>query len=733
MKSEAHLLDHIAISVHAHHLLRQLLAENRPLEQILRDADNETEIRVGIKSWVEDLLARNPDAVAYYRGESAGREAFEKVAWRDYAAIRILDYIDNAGRTFVDLNLRGQVAVSDPIKLLWLAVHHGTGGAKAAFFEDMLHLFRQLRGHEERGLPSARQLREWANRFPSGLDERIVKLREENRDRILEGIIARIDAAPHKAGKFAFPPGLSHEEKHQLALKWWDDWTFHLKFAVRSADRLNEALDESLDPDTMEVLYDAERAGIPFFVNPYYLSLLHVRVPYFAVGADLAIRHYVVYSRELVDEFGQIVAWEKEDQVEPGQPNAAGWLLPAPHNVSRRYPEVAILMPDTMSRACGGLCSPCQRMYGFQRGRLSFELEKLRPDQRWSDRLRALMSYFENDSQVRDILITGGDAFMSSNRSLRRILDAVYEMIRRKREANLLRPDGKKFAEILRVRLGSRLPVYLPQRITPELVEILIEFRQMALAEGVKQFVVQTHIQAPLEVTPETRTAVRRLLDAGWLVTNQCVFTTAASRRGHTAKLREILEDIGVLPYYTFSVKGYMENKSNFATNARAMQEQVEEKLAGSIPRELSDEITALPGDPPTIPDRLYVLRNRAGIPFFATDRNVLNLPGVGKSFTYRVIGITRYGRRILEFDHDHTRKHSPIIEKMGKMVIIESKSIHEYLQQLEEMGEDLETYRSLWGYSCGESEPRHPLYSYPEYDFKVTEELTNFQLSASH
>jgi lysine 2,3-aminomutase len=107
----------------------------------------------------------------------------------------------------------------------------------------------------------------------------------------------------------------------------------------------------------------------------------------------------------------------------------------------------------------------------------------------------------------------------------------------------------------------------------------------------------------------------------------------------------------------------------------------------------------------------------------------VLNLPGVGKSLTYRVIGITRYGRRILEFDHDHTRNHSPIIDKMGKMVIIESKSISEYLDQLEEMGEKREDYQGIYGYSIGETEPRLKVYEYPEYDFELTTEMSNLQL----
>ncbi len=127
--------------------------------------------------------------------------------------------------------------------------------------------------------------------------------------------------------------------------------------------------------------------------------------------------------------------------------------------------------------------------------------------------------------------------------------------------------------------------------------------------------------------------------------------------------------------------------------------------------------------------DRVGAIRNEADLPFLATGRSVLNLPAVGKSLTFRVIGITRYGRRILEFDHDRTRAHSPIIDQMGKVVIIESKSISEYLQQLDEIGEDVSEYESVYGYSLGETEPRLSLYDYPGYDFDVTDEITNFEL----
>jgi lysine 2,3-aminomutase len=368
-------------------------------------------------------------------------------------------------------------------------------------------------------------------------------------------------------------------------------------------------------------------------------------------------------------------------------------------------------------------------MYDFQSGHLNFDLERLKPGETWSQKLGRLMEYFEEDAQLRDILVTGGDALMSSDRSLEQILDAICEMAIRKREKNRSRADGQKYAEMLRVRLGTRLPIYLPQRITPGLCRVLREFRERASRAGIRQFIVQTHFESPMEVTPEVREAAARLQAAGWMVTNQCVLTTAASRRGHSAKLRQVLGEIGVVPYYTFTVKGYMENWHNFAPNARAVQEQLEEKLFGKVPEQQLHALERLAEEPERSVERVAELRQRAGLPFVATDRSVLNLPGVGKSLSFRVIGITRYGRRILEFDHDATRRHSPVIEKMGKVIIIESKSISEYLRHLEEIGEDPAEYRDLWGYSTGVTEPRAPLFEYPGYAFETAEQLSNFDL----
>jgi len=722
-------LDKIAITVKSHKLLKELLNENPVLEEIMRNARNETEALVGVKNWVLEELKKNPDAFQFYKRNVKGREFFEKLKWNDFASIRLLDYIDNAGREFEDQNLRGETAISNPIALIWLAVNYGTGGAKPYFFQDMLQLFRQFTGRSVREFPSREKLEKWMSRWCTGLDQRIIKLREENRERILRIFLKKIDEGEITDSRFFFEPGLSEEQKYFKLREWWDDSLFHLRFAVRSPDLLNELLGNSLDPDTMKILFEAEKKGIPFFVNPYYLSLLHVRVPYFAVGADLAIRHYVIYSRQLLEEYGTIVAWEKEDRVEPGKPNAAGWILPSDYNIHRRYPEVAILIPDTMGRACGGLCASCQRMFDFQRGNLNFNLDTLKPGESWDKKQKKLLDYFKDDSQLRDILVTGGDALMSTDLTLKKILDGIYEMAQLKRSENKKRKEGEKYSEIQRVRLGTRLPVYLPQRITPELAGILSDFKKKASRIGIRQFIVQTHFESPMEVTPESKAAIGLLNSAGWVVTNQMVFTTAGSRRGHSAKLRRVLNEIGVLNYYTFSVKGYMENNFNFATNERAMQEQMEEKVFGKIPEEFHDKIKAFPEDADRLKESIMELMVQNDLPFLGTDRNVLNLPGVGKSLTFRTIGITRYGRRILEFDHDVNRNHSPIIDQMGKVIIIESKSISEYLNQLEEIGENVSEYESIWGYSIGETEPRLSLYEYPEYEFGITDGFTNLSV----
>ena len=600
-------------------------------------------------------------------------------------------------------------------------------------FIELFQLFKRLQG-ETVPLPSPQRIKSRNDRWATGLDEEVREERDENKERMLHLLIQKIENRKSKPSvRFHFEEGMSYEEKYELVSKWWNDFRFHLSMAVKSPAELNRFLGNSLSSETMYLLNRARKKGMPFFATPYYLSLLNIT----GYGYnDDAIRSYILYSPRLVETYGNIRAWEKEDIVEEGKPNAAGWLLPDGHNIHRRYPEVAILIPDTMGRACGGLCASCQRMYDFQSERLNFEFETLRPKEAWDSKLRRLMTYFEKDTQLRDILITGGDALMSQNKTLRNILEAVYRMAVRKQRANLERPEGEKYAELQRVRLGSRLLAYLPMRINDELVDILREFKEEASAIGVKQFIIQTHFQTPLEVTPEAKEAIRKILSAGWIITNQLVYTVAASRRGHTTRLRQVLNSLGVVCYYTFSVKGFNENYAVFAPNSRSMQEQQEEKIYGQMNPEQAEELYKLLETKVDAEEKEDVARQirrfmrKHHLPFLATDRSVLNLPAIGKSMTFQLVGLTEEGKRILRFEHDSTRHHSPIIDQMGQIYIVENKSLAAYLRQLGKMGEDPEDYASIWSYTKGETEPRFSLYEYPDFPFRITDKMSNLGIN---
>ena len=607
-------------------------------------------------------------------------------------------------------------------------------------FVELFQLFKRLQG-ENVPSPSPQRIKSRNDRWDTGLDEEVREMRDENKERMLHLLIQKIENRKSKPSvRFHFEEGMSYEEKYQLVSKWWGDFRFHLSMAVKSPAELNRFLGNSLSSETMYLLNRARKKGMPFFATPYYLSLLNVT----GYGYnDEAIRSYILYSPRLVETYGNIRAWEKEDIVEAGKPNAAGWLLPDGHNIHRRYPEVAILIPDTMGRACGGLCASCQRMYDFQSERLNFEFETLRPKESWDSKLRRLMTYFEQDTQLRDILITGGDALMSQNKTLKNILEAVYRMAVRKQRANLERPEGEKYAELQRVRLGSRLLAYLPMRINDELVDILREFKEKASAVGVKQFIIQTHFQTPLEVTPEAKEAIRKILSAGWIITNQLVYTVAASRRGHTTRLRQVLNSLGVVCYYTVSVKGFNENYAVFAPNSRSMQEQQEEKIYGQMTPEQAEElykiletkVSAGINEEKTKEDadtakQIRRFMRKHHLPFLATDRSVLNLPAIGKSMTFQLVGLTEEGKRILRFEHDGTRHHSPIIDQMGQIYIVENKSLAAYLRQLSKMGEDPEDYASIWSYTKGETEPRFSLYEYPDFPFRITDKMSNLEIN---
>ncbi|MDR1644792.1 MAG: KamA family protein [Tannerellaceae bacterium] len=637
---------------------------------------------------------------------------------------RLLRLIDCDGLTVDELST-GQKLTIHTITHLWQFLNQTLPGEVSAdLFLDLYHQFDHLmRPHTP--TPAGHQaVRQQMKRWPTGLDKDIVALREANKERLIKRLVQKIEHRPHTAASYHFDEGMSSDEKYKQVQQWWNQSRFHLTMAIKSPSELNSFMNHSLSEETLQRLAKARKKQMPFFVTPYYLSLLDTSGSGYD---DATIRSYILYSEELVDTYGNIRAWEREDILEDGKPNAAGWLLPEGNNIHRRYPEVAILIPDSMGRACGGLCAPCQRMYDFQSRRLNFDFEALRPKENWDHKLRRLMQYFEDDAQLRDILITGGDALMSRDETLRKLLEAVYKMALRKKKANERRPDGARYAELQRVRLGTRLPVYLPQRITDRLTGILRDFKEKAGDIGITQCYIQTHFQSPLEITPDARRAVEALQDAGWTVTNQMVYTVAASRRGHAAKLRRALNAIGVVSYYTFSVKGFQENYAMFTPNSRSVQAEKEEKISGFIPPGKHNELHDIIQRQKPLGKHLMHFLEENNILFAGTDRNVLNLPAIGKSMTFVTAGITAAGQRILRFEHDASRRHSPIIDRMGEVYIVENKSLAAYLRQLKDMGERIDQYATLWHYCEGTTEPRFPLYEYPSYPFRITDEMTNY------
>lgn len=684
------------------------------------------EVRLLFENKIPELLAGavdSPDEVSFRQKIDA---YLSDASWNAEGVRVVRRLLEYDGRVVHELSVGEDVKV-ETLALLWrfLSGRIREDEISLDFALELYHQFSRLHDGPS-GVPEKEDVLRWMRRWPDGLNEQVRAIREANKERIMALLVRKIEHRPASSGRYVFPEGCSEAEKLGWVRRWWGEARFHLSMAVKSATELNRMLDGTLSGETLRIYQQAQEKGIPVFVTPYYLSLLN---PTGKGYDDAAIRSYVIYSSRLVETFGGIRAWEREDIVEEGKPNVAGWLLPGGHNIHRRYPEVAILIPDTMGRACGGLCASCQRMYDFQSRRLNFELEKLKPKENWNTRLRKLMDYFEHDTQIRDILITGGDALMSRNATLRNILDAVCKMAVRKRQANLSRPDGEKYAELQRVRLGTRLPVYLPMRVDDELLDILRDFRQKAAEAGITQLFVQTHFQSPLEVTPESREAIRRILSTGWAVTNQLVYNVAASRRGHTAKLRKVLNSLGVICYYTFTVKGFEENYEVFAPNARSLQESAEEKAWGRLaPEAEHDFLEILDG----APNKAVAVRQFCAahdVPFLATDRSVLNLPGIGKSMSFALVGVDAKGRRILRFDHDRTRRHSPIIDRVHEVYIRENKPVYRYLLQLQDMGEDMGEYETLWAYTEGETERRFPFFEYPVPDFSVTSRYTNLDV----
>jgi len=182
--------------------------------------------------------------------------------------------------------------------------------------------------------------------------------------------------------------------------------------------------------------------------------------------------------------------------------------------LTHRYPDRVLLL---ITDQCSMYCRHCtrRRFAGGQDSEMP------------SDRIEKAIEYIEKTPQVRDVLLSGGDALLVSDEKLERIIKRLREI---------------PHVEI--IRIGSRAPVVIPQRITDNLVNMLKKYHPIWL---------NTHFNHTKEITPESKEAIRKLADAGVPLGNQSVLLRGVNDCVHIMrKLVHELVMMRVRPYYIY-------------------------------------------------------------------------------------------------------------------------------------------------------------------------------------
>ena len=303
--------------------------------------------------------------------------------------------------------------------------------------------------------------------------------------------------------------------------------------------------------------------------------------------------------------------------------------------VTRRYATVAIIKPFD---TCPQICVYCQRNWEITGPMMPQAMAT--PEQ-----LDDALDWFAAHPAIRDILITGGDPLFMSDDTIKRMMDRLSRM-----------------EHIINIRWATRAPVTMPMRITDGLAEMLGGY----IEPGRRNVCFVTHIESAAEITPDLAGAVHKLRRQGMYVYNQQVFTLNTSRRFQTVANRIAMKKVGVDPYYVFYPKGKEETRDYLTPVARVVQERKE-------------EARLLPG-------------------IFRTDEPVFNVPRLGKNHIRawqdrELIGIRPDGRRVYLW-HPWEKGITP----MEPWPYVDN-SIYEYLQRLEQIGEDPQDYESIWYY----------------------------------
>jgi len=286
---------------------------------------------------------------------------------------------------------------------------------------------------------------------------------------------------------------------------------------------------------------------------------------------------------------------------------------------------------------CSQICVYCQRNWEID--------DVLMPGAQAADEtVNAAIEWIAAHPAVTEVLITGGDPLIMPDERIHAILKQIAAI-----------------EHVERIRIGSRTPVVLPQRITPELMQIIAAFHE----PGRREIVLITHFEHSYEITPEAMAAVQQFRCRGMSVYNQTVFTVENSRRFELVELRRRLRLIGVDPYYTFNTKGKEETRSYRVPLARLQQE-------------VNEEARLSPG-------------------LVRTDEPVYNVPRLGKNYVraqhHSLLTILPDGRRVYEF-HPWEKNLA-----LADTYIDIDVSIHEYLQELQRRGENIDDYKTIWYY----------------------------------
>lgn len=274
----------------------------------------------------------------------------------------------------------------------------------------------------------------------------------------------------------------------------WNDWHWQVKNRIETLDDLKKYV--TLTREEEEGVRESLKT-IRMAITPYYLSLIDPDNP-----DDPVRKQSIPTADELLIN--------PEDQLDPLSEDEDS---PVP-GLTHRYPDRVLFLITDM---CSMYCRHCTRR------RFAGQKDSSSP----MERIDKAIEYIANTPQVRDVLLSGGDALLVSDQRL----EYIFQKLR-----------AIPHVEI--IRIGSRTPVVLPQRITPELVQMMAKYHPVWL---------NTHFNHPNEITEESKQACERLANAGVPLGNQTVLLRGINDCPNLMKkLVHELVKIRVRPYYIY-------------------------------------------------------------------------------------------------------------------------------------------------------------------------------------